>query len=165
MQNQSLNVDLYNSTLKSEVIKLSIIAVALVAIFAFIIIYSIIEIKSKKSKSNKKAKIIPYIQLFAAIGIFVFLSVSLGSQIVSFSRDLAEEAYILYEGPANVRTENRVIFGGLPTGYTEYIISFEQNGKSVELYTRKDYGLGENMGKVYIVYSQYTNSILEFEVE
>ncbi len=151
------NIDLYNSILKSEVTQLAIIATVLCIIFIAIIVYSIIQIKKDKTKK------FPYFQLIASLAIFIFLGISLGSQIISFTKDINEEAYILYEGPAVVREERHVTFGGLPTGYTEYIISFEQDGEQLELSTRKNYGFDNNVEKIYIVYSKHSNYILEIK--
>lgn len=157
MPNRPYNIDTYNSTLKSEVTTLTIIAVILSIIFIAIIVYSIIQIKNDKSKK------LPYIQLIVAIAVFIFLAISLGSQIISYTNDITEEAYIQYEGPVTVRTEKQIILGGLPTGYTEYVISFEHNGKQIELSMRKDYGLVGDIDNIYIVYSQHSNYILEIE--
>lgn len=152
------NIDLYNSILKSKVTQLAIIAIVLCIIFIAIIVYSIIQIKEDKTKK------FPYFQLIAMIVIFIFLGISLGSQIMSFTKDINEEAYILYEGPAAVREKRQVILGGrLPTAYTEYIISFEQDGEQLELSTRKNYGFDNNVEKIYIVYSKHSNYILEIK--
>ena len=157
MPNLLNNIDKYTSTLKSELIKLIIIALLLAIIFIAFIVYSILQIKKDKSKK------FPYIQLISVIAIFIFLGISLGSQMASFAKDIKEEAYVLYEGPATVREERQVIFGGLPTGYTEYIISFEQDGKQIELSTRKNCGFEYNIEKIYIVYSKHSNYILEIK--
>lgn len=151
------SIDLYNSILKSEVTQLAIIAIVLCIIFIAIIVYSIIQIKKDKTKK------FPYFQLIAMLVIFIFLGISLGSQIMSFAKDINEEAYILYEGTAAVREKQQVILGGLPTGYTEYIISFEQDGEQLELSTRKNYGFDNNVEKIYIVYSKHSNYILEIK--
>ena len=157
MLNHSYNLDLYNSTLKSEVIKLSIIAIFLFLLFVGMFLYSFVQIK------NERTKKIPYIQLLAVIVIFSFLSVSLGSQICSFTKDILDETYLQYEGSANIRTEQKVVFGGIPTGYSEHLISFEHNGEHIELSTRKDYGIDGDIEKIYIVYSQHSRFILEFK--
>ncbi len=156
MSNYPFNVEMYNSVLKAEVVKLAIIAIVLTLIFVFVIVYSAIQIKSDKTKKT------PYIQLFLAIVIGVFLLISLSSQISLLTKDIAEETYVQYKGSANIRAERQIIFGGIPTGYTEYIISFEQEGKAVELAMRKDYGLIGSVEEIYIVYSQQSNFVLEF---
>ena len=151
------NVDSYTSTLKSEVTQLTIIAAVLLIMFVAIIVYSIFQIKKDRTKK------LPYVQLISAIVILLFLGVSLGSQIVSFSKDINEEAYVLYEGPATVREERQLILGALTTGYTEYIISFEHNGELIELSMRKDHGFSGDIEKIYVVYSKHSNYILEIK--
>ena len=151
------DIDSYNSALKSELTKLIIVAVVLFIIFIGISVYSIVQIKKDKSKK------LPYVQLVVTVVMFAFLGISLGSQISSFAKDIDQEAYVLYEGPATVREEHQVVFGDLPTGYTEYIISFEQDGEQIELSMRKDYELYENIEKIYIVYSKHSNYILELK--
>lgn len=155
MQNHSYNIDLYSSALKSEVIKLYIVATVLSILFIFVIVCSIIQIKKEKTKK------IPYVQLLVAIIVFIFLLIPLSSQISSFTKDIVEQKYVQYEGPANVRAERKIILGGIPTGYTEYIISFEYNGEQIELSMRKDPGIEGNVEKIYIAYSQYSEFILE----
>ena len=151
MTNHSYNVDL----LKSEVIKLWIVAVVLSILFIFVIVCSIIQIKKEKTKKS------PYVQLFVAIIVFIFLLIPLSSQISSFTKDIVEQKYVQYEGPANIRAERKTILGGIPTGYTEYIVSFEHNGEQIELSTRKDPGIYGDIEKIYITYSQHSDSILE----
>lgn len=155
MPNYSYDIENYESILKSEVMKLSIIAVILLILFAVIIIYSILQIKNDRTKKS------PYIQLIGAIVLLVFLVISLGSQILSYTKDITEKSYMQYEGPANIRTEHQVIFGGIPTGYNEYIVSFNHDGNQIELSMRKDCGLSGDIDKVYIVYSKYSNYVFE----
>lgn len=156
MPDYPYDVQLYNSSLKMEIIKLSMIAIVLILIFVYMIISSAIQIKRNKTKKTT------WILLFATIAIGVFLSIPLVSQISLFTKDIKEETYIQYIGPATIREECQIIFGGIPTGYAEYIISFQQEGKYVELATRKDYGLNGGVEKLYIVYSQHSGFILEF---
>ena len=85
MQNHSYNIDLYSSALKSEVIKLYIVAIVLSILFIFVIVCSIIQIKKEKTKK------IPYVQLFVAIIVFIFLLIPLSSQISSFTKDKVEQ--------------------------------------------------------------------------
>jgi hypothetical protein len=151
----SYNIENYESVLISEIIKLTIIAVILSLLFVAIIVYSIIQIK------NDSTKKLPYIQLVGSIALFVLLAISLGLQIISYAKDITEETYIQYEGPANIRTERQIVFGGIPTGYTEYIVSFEQDGELIELSMRKSCGLTGEIEKVYIVYSKHSKYIFE----
>lgn len=155
MPNYSYDIEKYDSMLKSEVMKLSIIAIVLLVLFVVIIVYSILQIKNDRTKKS------PYIQLIGAIALLVFLGISLGSQILSYTKDITEKSYMQYDGPANIRIEHQVIFGGIPTGYNEYIISFNHDGNQIELFMRKDYGLSGDIDKVYIVYSKYSNYVFE----
>ena len=155
MPTRSYNISVYDSILKSELVKLLIIAAVLVVIFVSMIIYSVVQIRNDKTRKT------PYVQLIAVILVSMFLLTSLGSQIFAFGKDIVEEAYIQYEGPVNVRTKRIVVFGGIPTGHDEYIISFEYNGEYIELSTRKDYGMNGNIENLYIVYSRRSKFILE----
>lgn len=155
MPNYSYDIEKYESILKSEVMKLSIIAIVLLVLFSVIIVYSILQIKDDQTKK------LSYIQLIAVIVLLVFLGISLGSQILSYKKDITEKSYMQYDGPANIRIEHQVILGGIPTGYNEYIISFNHDGNQVELFMRKDCGLSGDIDKVYIVYSKYSNYVFE----
>lgn len=155
MPNYIYDTEAYTSVLKSELTKLSVIAVILALIFVFIIVYSAFQIKEDKYKK------IPYIQLVLSAVIGVFLLFSLGTQISAFAKDISNEAYIQYEGSVDIREEDHVVFGSLPTGYTEYIISFQQNCENVELAMREDCGLRGHVKNVYIVYAENTKFILD----
>ena len=78
-----------------------------------------------------------------------------------FVKDIKEKAYIQYNGPATVRTEQQLIFGSLTTGYIEYIISFEREDEQVELSLGTNYKFIGDIENVYIVYSKYSNYIVE----
>ena len=112
------------------------------------------------NQKNRKNKL-PYIQIIGATLLLVFLAITLGSQITSYAKDISEKSYIQYEGPASVRTEHQVVFGGIPTGYNEYIISFNHKWKQIELYIRKDPGISGNIDEIYIVYSNHSNFVFE----
>ena len=155
MLNYPYDVGAYTSTLKSEVTKLTSIAIILALIFIFAIVYFAVQIKKDR---RKKA---PYFYSLLSIMIGTLLLFSLGSQIGTFTKDITEKTYIQYVGPVNVREDHQIVFGGIPTGYTEYIISFEQDGKNVELAMRKDHGRRGYIENVYIVYAKHSNFILE----
>ena len=120
------------------------------------VVYSIVLIKEDKKKK------FPYIQLIGVVLVSIFLMVSFGASIVSYSTDLREEAYIQYEGPATINKRRKVVLGNIPTWYNEYVVSFDNNGEQVELSTRKDYEKEGNIEKLYIVYAQNSGEILEF---
>lgn len=156
MPNHSYDVETYNTTLQSEVNKLWWIGVVLLIVLIAMVIYSIILIKEDKTK------IFPYAQLIVVVVIFVFLITSFSSSIISYSKDISEEAYIEYKGPATISKRRKVIFGNIPTWYNEYVVSFNNNGEQVVLSTRKDYETMGNIESVYIVYAQNSGEILKF---
>lgn len=151
MSNHSYDVETYNATLQSEVNKLWGIGIVLLIVLIAMIVYSIVLIKEDKTKK------FPYIQLIGVVVISAFLTISFSSSIISYSKDISEEAYIQYEGPATI--SKRRIFG---TWLDEYVISFNNNGEQVTLSTRKDYETEGNIEKLYIVYAQNSEEILEF---
>lgn len=156
MSNHFYDVEIYNSTIQSELYKLLGIGFMLLLIFIAMIVYSISVIKEDKKKK------FPYVQLICVVMISVFLSISFGATVISYSKDLTEEAYIQYEGPATIRKRRKVVWGNIPTWYNEYFVSFNNNGEQVELSTRKDYETEGNIENLYIVYAQNSGEILEF---
>ena len=119
------------------------------------VVYSVVLIREDKKKK------LPYIQLICVLLVSVFLMVSFGASIVSYSTDLTRGAYIQYEGPATISKRRKVVLGNIPTWYNEYVISFDNNGKQVELTTRKDYDKEGNIEQLYIVYAENSGEILE----
>ena len=88
MPNHSYDISKCTSLIKSEVIKLTIVASVLLILFLSVIVLSIIQIK------NDKTKKLPYVQIVAALIIFSFLLISLGAQIAAYSKDLTENSYV-----------------------------------------------------------------------
>ena len=156
MSNHSYNVEAYNASLQAEVKKLWGIGIVLLIVLIAIIVYSIVLIKEDRTKK------FPYIQLIGVVVISIFLTISFGSSIVSYSKDISEEAYVQYEGPATISKRRKVVFGNIPTWYEEYVVSFDNNGEQVVLSTRKDYETEGNIENLYIVYAQNSGEILEF---
>ncbi|MBQ9919939.1 MAG: hypothetical protein IJO49_03840 [Clostridia bacterium] len=156
MPNHTYNVEAYNDIMQTELNKLWGIGALLLIVLIAIVVYSIVLIKEDKKKK------FPYIQLIGVVLVSVFLMVSFGSSIVSYSTDLHEEAYIQYEGPATISKRRKVVLGNIPTWYNEYYVSFNNNGEKVELSTRKDYEKEGNIENLYIVYAQNSGEILEF---
>lgn len=156
MSNHSYNVEAYNASLQAEVNKLWGIGIVLLIVLIAMIVYSIVLIKEDKTKK------FPYIQLIGVVVISIFLTISFGSSIVSYSKDISEEAYVQYEGPATISKRRKVVLGNIPTWYDEYIVSFDNNGEQVVLSTRKDYETEGNIENLYIVYAQNSGEILEF---
>ena len=156
MSNHSYNVEAYNASLQAEVNKLWGIGIVLLIVLIAMIVYSIVLIKEDRTKK------FPHIQLIGVVVISVFLTISFGSSIVSYSEDISEEAYVQYEGPATISKRKKVVLGNILTWYDEYVVSFDNNGEQVVLPTRKDYGIEGNIENLYIVYAQNSGEILEF---
>ena len=156
MSNHSYDVGTYNAALQSELKKLYGIGIVLLIVLIAIVVYSIVLIKEDKTKK------FPYVQLIGVIVISVFLITSFTSSIISYSKDISEEAYIQYEGPATITKRRKVVFGNTPTWYNEYVVSFNNNGERVALSTRRDYGTEGVVENLYIVYAQNSGEILEF---
>lgn len=156
MPERSYDVGSYNLTLRSEVNELWCIGILLLIVLIAMIVYSAVLIREDMKKK------FPYIQLIAVVVISVFLITSFGSSIISHYKDISEEAYIQYEGPATISKRRQVVFGNIPTWHNEYIISFNNNGEQVELSTRKDYGTEGDIENLYIVYAKNSGIILEF---
>lgn len=148
-------MEAYNATLTAEVNKLWGIGIVLLIVLIAMIVYSIVLIKEDKTKK------FPYIQLIGVVVISIFLTISFGSSIASYSKDISEEAYIQYEGPATISKRRKVVLGNIPTWYNEYVVSFDNNGEQVTLSTRKDYETECNIENLYIVYAQNSGEILE----
>lgn len=156
MPNRSYDIEAYNSTLQSEITKLWWIGIVLLIVLVAIVVYSVVLIRENKSKK------LPYIQLIGSVVVSVFLMASFASTIVSYTKDVSEEAYVQYEGPAKINKKRKVVFGNIPTWYDEYVVSFNNNGEWVELSTRKDYDTEGVIENLYIVYARNSGEILEF---
>lgn len=65
---------------------------------------------------------------------------------------------------AKIHTKKQLIFGGIPTGYTEYVISFELDGEQIDLYMRKDPGFVGEVDDVVVVYAKCSKHIINFEI-
>ncbi len=156
MSNHSYDVETYNATLQSELNKLWGIGIVLLIVLIAMLVYSIVLIKEDRTKK------FPYVQLIGVVLISVFLITSFGYSVVLHSKDIAQEAYIQYEGPATISKRRKVVLGDIPTWYNEYVVSFDNNGEQVTLSTRKDYGTEGDIENLYIVYAQNTGKILEF---
>ena len=155
MPNHTYDVEIYNAIIQTELNKLWGIGALLLIVLIAMVIYSVVLIREDKKKK------FPYVQLIGVVLVSAFLMVSLGSSIISYSKDISEEAYIQYEGPATISKRRKVVLGNIPTWYNEYVISFN-NGEQVELSTRKDYQKEGDVEKLYIVYAQNSGEILEF---
>ena len=156
MSNHSYDVETYNTALQSEVNKLWGIGILLVIILVAMVVYSVVLIKEDRTKK------FPYVQLIGVVVISAFLITSFSYSIILHSKDIAEEAYIQYEGPATISKRRKVVLGNIPTWYNEYVVSFNNNGEQVTLSTRKDYGPEGDIENLYIVYAQNSGEILEF---
>ena len=156
MPNHTYDVEVYNNIMQAELNELWGIGALLLIVLIAMVVYSVVLIREDMKKKFS------YIQLIGVVLVSVFLMVSFGSSIVSYSTDLHEEAYIQYEGPATISKRRKVVLGNIPTWYNEYYVSFNNNGEKVELSTRKDYEKEGNIENLYIVYAQNSGEILEF---
>lgn len=171
MSDHLYDVDKCRTLLKSQVTILTLVAIGLFILFVSVVVWSIVEIKNAKKKNDKKKKgkvkklpYVPYVQIAVALIVFCFLSVCLGNQMGTFLKDLAQDSYVVYQGAATIQTKREVRYGGIPTAYTEYVISFEQAGKKIELYTRKDPDRIGDIDDVFIVYAEHSNYMIEFDI-
>jgi len=156
MPNHTYDVEVYNNIMQAELNELWGIGALLLIVLIAMVVYSVVLIREDMKKKFS------YIQLIGVVLVSVFLMISFGSSIVSYSTDLHEEAYIQYEGPATISKRRKVVLGNIPTWYNEYYVSFNNNGEKVELSTRKDYEKEGNIENLYIVYAQNSGEILEF---
>ena len=156
MSDHSYDVETYNAALQSDVNKLCGIGIVLLIVLIAMVVYSIVLIKGDKTK------IFPYVQLIGVVVISVFLITSFSSSIISYSKDISEEAYIQYEGPATINKRRKIVFGNIPTWYNEYVVSFDNNGEQVTLSTRRNYETEGHIENLYVVYAQNSGEILEF---
>ncbi len=158
MPYHAYDVETYNTKIKSELNTLWIIGAILLIIIVAIVVYSIVLIRDDKTKK------FPYIQLICVCVIAVFLIISFSSSIFRYSKDLSDEAYVQYEGPASIVKKRKMVLGNIPTWYNEYVVTFNNNGENVELSTRKDNETEGSIEKIYIVYAENSGEILEFNV-
>lgn len=156
MSNHSYDVEIYNTILQNELNKLWGIGILLLIVLITIVVYSIVLIREDKTKKY------PYVQLVSTIVVSVFLVASFCSSIAAYSKDISDEAYIQYEGPAEIVKKRKVVLGNIPTWYDEYVLLFYNDGELVELSTRKDYEADGNIKELYVVYAKNSGEILEF---
>lgn len=161
MSNYSYDINECISALKTELTMLIIIAIVLPILFISAMIFSASEIKDNKTKKSPYVKIIA---LIALIVVFCFMFVSLGRGIASCSDDLTQRSFVEYKGPAKIESRKQFVFGGIPTSYTEYVISFEQDGKEVELVTKKRPDLIGDVDEIFIVYAKHSEFVIDFDI-
>ena len=161
MSNYSYDINECISALKTELTMLIIIAIVLPILFISAMIFSVSEIKDNKTKKSPYVKIIA---LIALIVVFCFMFVSLGRGIASCSDDLTQRSFVEYKGSAKIESRKQFVFGGIPTSYTEYVISFEQDGKEVELVTKKRPDLIGDVDEIFIVYAKHSEFVIDFDI-
>ncbi len=154
MENYLYNTEAYNATLRSELIKLSVIGILLLMVLIAMAVYSVVLIKEDKRKK------FPYVQLIGVAVVSVFLMLSFGRSVISYSKDFADEAYIQYEGPAVISKQRKVVLGNIPTGYDEYVVPLKTT-VSRSLYQRERIMEKRATLRIYIVYAQHSGIILE----
>lgn len=156
MSDRPFSVDEYSSILKSEVAKLTAVFIVLFLLFIGIMLLCVSQIKEHKKKAS-------YIQLGLSILLFSFLLVSLSVQIVSYKKDISDNSYIQYEGPAYIQEKKQLVLGGIPWSYPEYVISFELENIEYELLVSKSPGMDGYIDNLYIVFSKHSEYVLEIE--
>ena len=161
MSNYSYDINECISALKMELTMLIIIAIVLPILFISAMIFSVSEIKDNKTKKSPYVKIIALIVL---IVVFCFMFVSLGRGIASCADDLTQRSFVEYKGSAKIESRKQFVFGGIPTSYTEYVISFEQDGKEVELVTKKRPDLIGDVDEIFIVYAKHSEFVIDFDI-
>lgn len=149
-----MNIEKYDSILKTELVKLAVVFGVLLLLLACVVWIYIPQMKKRKRKST-------YIQLGLLVLVFSFLLVSLGIQIGSYGKDLADHSYIRYERAIQVRKRRQWVLGGVPTSYSEYEISFEYEGVRYALFATRDPGADGEADNYYIVFSEHSECILE----
>lgn len=164
MSNYSYDINECISALKTELTMLIIIAIVLPILFISAMIFSVSEIKDNKTKKSPYVKIIALIALIALIVVFCFMFVSLGRGIASCSDDLTQRSFVEYKGSAKIESRKQFVFGGIPTSYTEHVISFEQDGKEVELVTKKRPDLIGDVDEIFIVYAKHSEFVIDFDI-
>lgn len=158
MSNYSYDINECISALKTELTMLIIIAIVLPILFISAMIFSASEIKDNKTKKS------PYVKIIALIVVFCFMFVSLGRGIASCADDLTQRSFVEYKGSAKIESRKQFVFGGIPTSYTEYVISFEQDGKEVELVTKKRPDLIGDVDEIFIVYAKHSEFVIDFDI-
>ena len=73
-------------------------------------------------------------------------------------------SFVEYKGSAKIESRKQFVFGGIPTSYTEYVISFEQDGKEVELVTKKRPDLIGDVDEIFIVYAKHSEFVIDFDI-
>ena len=153
----SYDIACYEVILKANLRSLVIIAFIIFVLLITLLVQSIVSIRTAKGKTW------PCIELLTVIALFVLISFSLGTQIVSRQKDISEQAYIQYEGPATIAIESWRSYDGIPTRHDDYIISFNQDGVETELICEKAPPFTGEVENVYLVYSKHAKFIIEIE--
>ena len=111
------------------------------------VIWCIIRIEKTKTLKTRLAAIF---ELIFAISISCVLLFNFAPKFISVTRDLREQSYIQYEGPATIISEE-VVDDDSFSWWTKYYASFKHNGKTIEA---RIYGHEEcdHYDKVYITY-------------
>lgn len=161
MLNYSYDINVCMSALRSELTKLIIAAVLLLVVFTAAMIFSVSEIKDGKKQKKQKKKW-PYVQAAVLSIVFCLLLFFMGRQIVFYSEDLTQSSFAEYKGPATIKERKLAI--GFKSVQTEYVISFEQDGREVELLVKKEPDRIGDVDEIFIVYAVHSEVVIEFDV-
>ena len=123
------------------------------------VIWCIILIEKKKTL---KARAFAILDLFIVICVACILLYNVAPQFISTTRDIREQSYIQYEGPATIISEEVVDYNSF-SWWTKYYASFKHNGKTIEA---RIYGHEEcdHYDKVYITYGKHSKYAIQFDI-
>lgn len=150
------DIEKYNSVLGKQV------AIFVVGAIIVVIMFSVLAVMFAREIKEDKTKKFPYVRLVLAIVLGATLFFGVVHKIFNLSKDIAQEAYIQYEGSLSVKEHHWRFFGVSGITHTDYIITFEQDGNIIELSLNKNYALTGDVENVYLVYSKRSMEILEF---
>ena len=154
MLNRLENTEHYDAIMRSSLIQYSVLAAALVLLFIILLVQTINMIRQGRTKKWPYAQLVGYILIFTLIGNTV------GSRVICHAKDISEQAYIQYEGAATTKLD-RTIVGGVT--HNNHTISFESNGKQVELFLEETPPFIGNFNEVYLVYAKRSRVVLEIK--
>lgn len=145
----------YTAKLQSEATRLTVIAVASAALLILSLVCFVPQIRKAPRKKGA------YLALFCFALLTVVLLSTCVPRLFSYSKDIAEESYVQYLGPVEIEEEQPKILGCIPMGEAQYRISFEQDGKRVELQTEKDATPWEQTDRVCVIYGQSSGHLFK----
>ena len=163
MNNPYYSIEQCESILRAEAKATSDIITLIAVVFAGIFIYCIVALLIKRRKKTSCTSV--YIELISVIVGIVVFSFYLIPRYTAPLRDINEQAYIQYEGPAIIQSKKMVDgfewFSARSS--SKYYVSLEQNGETIELKMddSEERGYYE---KVYITYGKHSKLVIQFDI-